>query len=180
MKNYFVIHALGRTENDYWYKFIKRTVENKGYKCFVPTMPPIEDMSYDTWAKEFDKYKDFINEDSVFIGHSTGAIFIIRYLMENNLKIAKYISVVGFNKENPKSINSSWEEINKTFFVENLLKFREFAKERISFYSPTDVYDFNVLDDFATQIDSKKEIVEDAGHFTKGYENNFEEILKYL
>ena len=143
MKNYFVIHALGRTENDYWYKFIKRTVENKGYKCFVPTMPPIEDMSYDTWAKEFDKYKDFINEDSVFIGHSTGAIFIIRYLMENNLKIAKYISVVGFNKENPKSINSSWEEINKTFFVEDLLRFRGFAKEKISFYSPTDVYDFN-------------------------------------
>lgn len=180
MKSYFVIHALGRTENDYWYKFIKRTVGNKGYKCFVPTMPPIEEMSYESWAKCFDKYKKFINEESVFIGHSTGAIFIVRYLMENKLKVSRYISVVGFNKENPKSINSSWEDINKTFFVENLLKFREFAKERISFYSPTDVYDFNVLDDFATQIDSKKEIVEDAGHFTKGYENNFEEILKYL
>lgn len=180
MKNYFVIHALGRTENDYWYKFIKHEMEDKGYQCFVPTMPPIENMSYDSWANKFNEYKNFINEDSVLIGHSTGAIFIIKYLMEHNLKISKYISVVGFNKENPKSVNLSWEEINKTFFVENLTKFKEFAKERIAFYSPSDIYDFNVLDDFATQIEAKKEIIENAGHFTKGYEKEFNEIIKYL
>ena len=81
MKNYFVIHALGRTENDYWYNFIKQNVENKGFKCFVPTLPPIEEMSYESWAKSFDKYKKFINEESVFVGHSTGSIFIVKYLI---------------------------------------------------------------------------------------------------
>lgn len=180
MKNYFVIHALGRTENDYWYNFIKQNVENKGFKCFVPTLPPIEEMSYESWAKSFDKYKIFINEESVFVGHSTGSIFIVKYLMENNIKINKYISVVGFNKENTNSVNPLWDNINQSFFVENLEEFQKFANERIAFYSPTDVYDFNLLDDFATQIKANKQIIENAGHFTKGYETKFEEILTYL
>ena len=31
MKNYFIVHALGRTGNEYWYNFIKPTVENAGH-----------------------------------------------------------------------------------------------------------------------------------------------------
>ena len=89
MKNYFVIHALGNTAEDYWYSYIKKIVESGGGTCFLPTLPPIENMSYSSWAKEFDKYKMNINEDSVMIGHSTGSIFIVKYLMENKLKIAK-------------------------------------------------------------------------------------------
>lgn len=180
MKNYFVIHALGNTENDHWYQFIKNHVELKGYACYVPTLPPVEEMSYESWAKCFDKYKQYINEESIFVGHSTGSIFIVKYLMENNIKIDKYISVVGFNKENTGAPHPVWEEINKTFFVKDLEKFKNFAKERISFYSPTDVYDFKLLDEFATTINANKHIIEKAGHFTKGYENKFEEILKYL
>ena len=180
MKNYFIIHALGRTSSDYWYEFIKRKVESNGYKCFVPTLPEIEKMSYDSWKKVFDKYKKFINEDSVFIGHSTGSIFSVKYLMDNRIKISKFISVVGFNKANTKSVNLLWEDINKTFFVNNLEDFKQFAKERIAFYSPTDIYDFNLLEEFATSIDAVKEVIEDAGHFTKGYEKEFKEIIKYL
>ena len=84
MKHYFIIHALGRTENDYWYKFVKRTVESKGAKCYVPTLPQIENMSYTLWAEAFKPYKKYINENSVFIGHSTGSIFIIKYLLNTH------------------------------------------------------------------------------------------------
>jgi len=179
MKNYFIIHALGRTEDDYWYKYIKKYVNDQGYECYVPTLPNINEMNYDSWKKEFDKYKQYINEDSVMIGHSTGSIFIVKYLTENNINIYKFISVVGFNEVNPLSINLSWEDINKSFFVDDLKKFKVFAKERISFYSPTDVYDFNVLNRFATDIDALKIIIDTAGHFTKGYDE-FKELLKYL
>ncbi len=180
MKNYFIVHALGNTGSDYWYQFVKNKIESMGYDCYVPTLPPVENMSYHSWAKAFDKYKEFINEESVYIGHSTGAIFGVRYLMDNNLKISKYISVVGFNKENTSNPHPIWEEINKTFFVKDLKKFKDFAKERISFYSPTDIYDFNLLNEFAEEIDAKTEIIERAGHFTKGYETEFNEILKCL
>ncbi len=182
MKNYFVIHALGNVGDDYWYRYIQKTVEERGYKCIVPTLPPIEKMSFQSWAKEFDKYKDLINEDSVFIGHSTGSIFSVKYLMTNKLKIAKFIGVVSFNENNINSPHPDWEEINKSFFVENLSDFKNFAKERICFYSPTDIYDFRLLDKFACEVDAKKVIIQDAGHFTSitGYDKEFKEIVEYL
>lgn len=182
MKNYFVIHALGNTADDYWYRFIEKVVKEKGFDCYVPTLPPLEKMSYNSWAKAFDKYKKYINEESVFIGHSTGSIFSVKYLMKNNLKIQKFIGVVSFNECNTNSPHPDWEEINKTFFVDDLSSFKNFAKERICFYSPTDVYDFTLLDKFATEIDAQKEIIQDAGHFTAvtGYGKEFKEILKYL
>ncbi len=182
MKNYFVVHALGNTADDYWYRYIERVVKESGYDCFVPTMPPIEKMSYQSWAKEFDRYKSYINEDSVFIGHSSGSIFIVKYLMENKLKIQKFIGIVSFNECNKNSPHPDWEEINKTFFVKNLSDFAHFAKERICFYSPTDIYDFGILDKFATEIDAEKQIIQEAGHFTAatGYDKEFKEIVKFL
>ena len=42
-------------------------------------------MSYG--VNKFDKYKEFINEDSILIGRLTGVVFIVKYLMENNLKV---------------------------------------------------------------------------------------------
>lgn len=182
MKNYFVIHALGNTANDYWYKYVEDIVKQNGYDCYVPTLPPIEKMSYDSWAKAFDKYKKYINKDSVFVGHSTGSIFIVKYLMQNKLKIAKFIGVVSFNECNTNSPHPDWEEINKTFFVNNLSDFKSFAKERVCFYSPTDIYDFKLLDKFATEIDAKKIIIQNAGHFTAatGYDKEFKEIIQQL
>lgn len=178
--NYFIIHALGRTPNDYWYEFVKQQVEKRGCKCVVPLMPPIEQMSYESWKRAFDGFKPLINENSIFIGHSTGSIFIVKYLLENRLKIKKFIGVVSFNRKNTKVSRPEWDEINQTFFVNNLAEFKNLAAERICFYSPTDIYDFDALDDFATQIDAKKVVIDNAGHFTKGYETQFAEILPYL
>ena len=182
MKNYFVIHALGNTSKDYWYQFIKRYVNKLGYDCYTPDLPPLENMSYETWSKEFDKYAKYINKDSVFVCHSTGSIFIVKYLMEHNLKVNKFIGVVSFNECNTNSPHPDWEEINKTFFVDDLKKFVPFAKERICFYSPTDIYDFKLLDKFATQIKANKQIIQNAGHFTAttGYGKEFKEVLKFL
>ena len=139
-------------------------------------------MSYSSWAKAFEPFKKYINKDSVFIGHSTGCIFTVKFLMQNKLKIAKFIGVVPFNEPNTNSPHPDWEEINKTFFVPNLADFKNFARERICFYSPTDIYDFNILNRFAETIDAKKEIIPAAGHFTAatGYGKTFPEIVKYL
>lgn len=182
MKNYFVIHALGKTAENYWYMYIKNHVEKLGFKCFVPTLPPIEKMSYTSWAKAFAPYKQYINEESVFIGHSTGSIFSVRFLMDNNLKINKFIGVVSFNECNTNSVHPDWEEINKTFFVDDLKQFIKHAKTRICFYSPTDIYDFDLLNDFAEKIKAQKVIIEKAGHFTAvtGYDKEFKEIIDYL
>ncbi|MBO7526986.1 MAG: alpha/beta hydrolase [Clostridia bacterium] len=182
MKNCIIVHALGNTANEYWYPWLKKQIEGKGFICYTPTMPGLDNMSYRTWANEMDKIKSEMNEDTVVIGHSTGSIFLAHYLIENNLKVSKYIGVVSFNEANHNGEHEDWDKINESFFVNNLEDLKKYAKERICFYSPTDIYDFKKLDDFANKVDAEKVIIQNAGHFTAvtGYGEKFEEILKYI
>ncbi len=179
---YFIVHALGNNSTEYWYPFLKFEIEKMGSKCFTPNMPVLEQSSYETWEKEFDKLRAFINETSVVVGHSTGSIFLVHYLLKHNIKVSKFIGVVSFNRPNHNGQHEDWDKINQSFFVENLSKFKSIAKERICFYSPTDIYNFNYLDEFATEIDAQKVIIESGGHFTaaSGYGDKFIEIVQYI
>lgn len=180
--NYIIIHALGNTAKEYWYPWLKSQIESRGSECFTPTMPGLENMSYSTWASELDKIKDKINDGTIVIGHSTGSVFLAHYLIENKLSVSKFIGVVSFNEANHNGEHEDWDKINESFFVSSLEDLKKYAKERICFYSPTDIYDFKKLDDFANKVDAKKVIIEKAGHFTAvtGYGKKFEEILEYI
>lgn len=81
MKNYFIIHALGNTANNHWYQVVKKAIEKNGAKCYVPTLPPIESMSYASWSKEFDKYKVIIENAGHFTkGYEKEFKEILEYL----------------------------------------------------------------------------------------------------
>ena len=185
-KNYVIIHCLGRSSDFYWYPWLKKQIEQRGYDCFVPdmpgTMPELKEMSYQTWANVLNQVKDRINEKTTVIGHSIGSVFLAHFLIENKIKVNKFIGVVSFNKPNTDNEHKDWDKINEGFFVNNLEDLKQYAKERICFYSPTDIYDFKILDDFANTVDAEKVIIEKAGHFTavSGYGEKFEEILKYI
>ena len=182
MQNYIIVHALGNTANEYWYPWLKKQIEGKGFVCFTPTMPGLEKTCYKTWANEMDKIKSEINQDSVVIGHSVGSVFLAHYLISNKINVAKFIGVVSFNAPDGQGIHEDWDKINENFFVDNLEELKKYAKERICFYSPTDLYDFKKLDNFANTVDAEKVIIQNAGHFTAetGYGEKFEEILKYI
>ena len=182
MKNYILIHALGNTADEYWYPWLKAQISNLGFKCETPTMPSLDKTSYSSWKEIMKKYKHLLNEETVVIGHSTGSIFLAHYIIENKIKINKFIGVVSFNEKNTDSQHPDWDKINETFFIKNLKDLILYTKERVCYYSPTDIYDFKLLDKFATTIDAKKIIIKDAGHFTAttGYGERFEEILKEI
>ena len=148
----------------------------------MPTLPDVSNMSYDSWEKKFKSYAKNLNSESVVIAHSIGSIFLVHYLVKHKIKIQKFIGVVSFNRVNNRDVNKEWDKINETFFIDNLEDLKIYAKQRICFYSPTDIYDFNALEEFANKIDAKKVIIEKAGHFTavSGYGEKFEEILKYI
>ncbi len=181
-KKLFYYSALGRHSGNCWYPWLKNHIETKGYSCYVPTLPDVSNMSYDSWEKKFKSYAKNLNSESVVIAHSIGSIFLVHYLVKHKIKIQKFIGVVSFNRVNNRDVNKEWDKINETFFIDNLEDLKIYAKQRICFYSPTDIYDFNALEEFANKIDAKKVIIEKAGHFTavSGYGEKFEEILKYI
>ncbi len=121
-----------------------------------------------------DQYKSEIDENTVFIGRSIAPIFIIKYLLENNLKIAALYSISGFNG----FINiPDYDYVNKTFFLDEV-NVDNLIKKRVCYISKNDPYvPYYLLDMFTQNLKAEVILKKDAGHFNddSGY-HTFEEL----
>lgn len=79
-----------------WPDWVKAGLDSE-YEFFAPTMPCREYADYDAWKIMFEKTFPYLNkEDLVLIGWSMGAIFLLRYLSENELPYrAKQVHIVA-------------------------------------------------------------------------------------
>ena len=59
-----------------------------------------------------------INENTTIIAHSIAPVFVIKFLVENKVKVRKLIFVCGFN--NYLGINEEYDTVNKTMNFDNL------------------------------------------------------------
>lgn len=182
MKNYFLIHGAYGNPYKNWFPWLKNELAKRRLECFVPTFPILDKQRYEIWNKILKSYLEVgcINESTVFITHSLGSIFIVKFLIDNKIKIKKLITVAGFNNVNFK------DDINlyNTFYVEDydIEKIHNYCNEIVAIYSDNDPY-VNMLEaeKFADSISAKKIIVKSGGHFSKneGY-NEFKDILAYI
>lgn len=70
-------------KNKYWINWLALKLKNR-YEVFVPQMPCEKNAKYEEWKIWFEKYISFIKDKNpILIGHSLGAIFLIKYLSEN-------------------------------------------------------------------------------------------------
>lgn len=68
----------------YWINWIALKLKNR-YEIFNPDMPCEKNAKYEEWRIWFEKYIKFIKDKNpIIIGHSLGAIFLLKYLSENN------------------------------------------------------------------------------------------------
>jgi len=80
-----VLHGNGNsTPHDNWIPYIKRELENLGIACITPQMPdaPLSRSKY--WLP---KLKDelYAEENTILVGHSTGALAAMRYAEQNKI-----------------------------------------------------------------------------------------------
>ena len=63
----------------------KENLENtlKDLEFLYPKMPNKEDAKYSEWKAWFERLIPFLNDDVLFVGHSLGGLFLIKYLSEN-------------------------------------------------------------------------------------------------
>ena len=92
MENYFIIHGSYGNPYKNFIPWLKRQLSKRGKRCIVPHFPSLEFQTYENWSHILSSYLDIgcIHSDTVFITHSLGAIFIIKFLLEKNVKIKKY------------------------------------------------------------------------------------------
>jgi len=79
-----------------WKKGLQKKLGAR-YEVFNPEMPLRDNARYAEWKIWFEKMIPFLRDGVILIGHSLGAIFLVRYLSENRFpkKISKVMLVAA-------------------------------------------------------------------------------------
>lgn len=162
-----------------WIPWLKEQLtKREGVECIIPDLPTPENQTYKSWA-EITKSID-INKDDIIVGWSTGAIFSVRYLYENKIKVKKLILISGFN--NYIGNVPFVDNINKNFFMKDVKVVQNIADEIVCIKSDYDPFiSQQALNDFAKDLNAKTINILGGGHFNSnaGY-NKFPELLSQI
>lgn len=102
MKNAILVHGWNTREeffdetkptasNDHWFPWLTKQLMLRGIKTDAPEMPQYDHSTYESWKKEVERLD--ITSETIFVGHSCGAGFILRYLSEQNIRVGKVMLV---------------------------------------------------------------------------------------
>lgn len=188
MKNALILHGGGTTSKGNWFPWLKKTLELQGYQVWIPDMPHADTPNLTEWKEHILANKEWeFNKESIIIGHSAGATFILGLLesLPRSVQIQKAILVAAFMEIGEK------KDIQK--FKKGLLKdfdWKKIQKSCRRFYFLASDNDPYLCGDDQAQILQDRlggEVVlfPGEGHFNveKGKSTKykqFPEILKYL
>jgi hypothetical protein len=102
MKTALIIHGMpDETEyfsreypspsNSHWIPWLQHELIIAGYHTQTPEMPEAYHPDYPLWKQTFEQFS--VNEDSLIIGHSCGAGFLLRYFSETKKAVKRIILV---------------------------------------------------------------------------------------
>jgi predicted alpha/beta hydrolase family esterase len=104
-----------------------------------------------------------VNENTIIIGHSIAPIFIIHFIIENNLKIKKLVFVCGFN--NYLGISDEYDAVNKSMYINDIERIHNYCNDITCLYTKNDPYvKYESEKDFADRVADKQIIIDDGGH----------------
>ncbi len=158
-----------------WFPWIKSELEKKGAAVFTPLMPENWKPDYEKWKAEFEKID--VDENSVLVGASAGAAFLVRWLGQTKRKVKKLILVAAACK------NKGTEEWEAEEFYD--FKIDKKISNRVS-----DIVIIESSDDaksiresvkiYSKALGVKSVVLKDRGHFTNrgnGENMEFSELL---
>jgi predicted alpha/beta hydrolase family esterase len=96
MKNVVILHGISGTPNDFWFPWVAKQLEKKGYTVSVPQLPDADNPQADTWLPA--ALKETITPETVLISHSASGTLILRILEQIDVQIKQAILVAGFAK----------------------------------------------------------------------------------
>ena len=111
MKTAIILHGMPSKEeyfnpkseaqsNQHWLPWIQRQLILDGVLAQAIELPEPYEPVYEKWKKIFEQFD--VDEETILIGHSCGAGFLVRWLSENKIKVNKVALVapyLGFDDE---------------------------------------------------------------------------------
>lgn len=141
-KRVFIIHGWGGYPKEGWFPWLKKELEKRWFKVFVPKMPDTGKPKISRWVGKLAKIAEGADKNTYFIGHSIGAQAIMRYLekLPRGKKIGGTIFVAGWTSltnqtSEEKPIAKPW--INTKI---NFARVKKSSKKFVAIFSNNDLY----------------------------------------
>ncbi len=178
VKTVFIFHGVEGHPKENWFDWLKQKLENKECNVIVPQFPTPENQTLENWLEVLEEYKNFINENTLFVGHSLGVPFALNVIEQN--KIGKAFLVSGFFGK----AENDFDESMKTFAQRDFDwgKIKSNCEKFYVFHSDNDPYiKLEKGRELADKLDAEFIVVKDAGHFNEesGY-TEFELLLEKI
>ncbi len=91
-----IVHGTKGNPQGNWFPWLKAELEKKSLRVCVPQMPTPEGQDLEAWLHVFEAEVGELDESSILIGHSVGAVFALRYLEQRERAIRAAFLVAGF------------------------------------------------------------------------------------
>jgi hypothetical protein len=107
-----IIHGTGGSPQGNWFFWLKQQLENNGHRVFVPKFPTPENQSIYKWHAALVTQVERMGKDTILIGHSCGATFLLHVLealaepVEQSILASPFIEKLG---------NEYFDNLNETF-----------------------------------------------------------------
>ncbi len=178
--NVFIFHGTEGYPEENWFPWLKQQLEEKEYQVFVPQFPspPLLPAKISEWFAVLKNYEQYINKDTILIGHSLGGVFTLRVLEKLNfiIKAAFFVGtpiglqpILNYDRDNAFcGFTFDWEAIKNK------------SQHFVVFQSDNDPYvGLENGKALAEKLGTKLSFIPNAGHFNKnaGY-TQFEDLLK--
>lgn len=119
MRNTIIFHGTSSGPHQFWFPWLKKSLEALGYNVWLPQLPDADHPRLETWLPFVLDHGTFTTE-TVLVGHSAGVPLILSVLQNIDVKIQKAVLVAGYAqelKENaPQPIIQAeydWEKIKR-------------------------------------------------------------------
>jgi hypothetical protein len=176
-----ILHGTMGSPEGNWFPWLKAELEALGHRVFVPRFPTPANQSVENWNAALRNEAPMLGSNTILIGHSCGATYILSILNALETPVAKSIFVSGFVQELG---NDEYDALNKDFISQKFdwEKIKKNMGRAILFHGDNDPYvPRTAADNLSLRLGVPLTIIPNGGHLNAefGY-IKFPELLEIL
>ena len=174
-----ILHGTGNDQNGNWIPWLKVQLEARGYEVYAPSLPDSDYPNARKWVSYIMENAPFsIDEETVIVGHSSGAALIPQLLQElpDGTKINKAVLVSGFHTD------LGWDKLKDAQNIEvDYGRVKEMADSFTLIYSDNDPYvPVDEVEWLADKLGGRLKMIKGQGHFNLEFSPKYREFPKLL
>lgn len=178
MKTAIILHGTLGSPDGNWFQWLKSELENNGVKVWLPQLPHAEQPSLNAWHRFVQQQCPFpIDQDTLIVGHSSGAILALVIAQNNIEKVGAIVDVSVFHDN-----SLQWEPNNMLFDVEfDWHAIQRGANKLLFIHSDDDPYvPLNQAQYVANNCGAELIIIPGQGHFNLEKSEHYRQFPQLL